>query len=279
MVRKFHTHFLARAGRSNTRKSSTIHHPFHCLLHHQTLSDTSDLTCCLPLNMPGSVPPIRAGSKGRQSRVERRNAIQAVPPVSFPEAASKEAQKSPIPNVAALGGKPSVIMIGQTPDTPTSGRDHTWEQEDLAAATLNNNKVAAHSSTPFFENDPSSVTSESYANTDGMFSNAVTYNNNVTCIRKATKDKLWHGKKFIQSNEEMVFKQETSSVCGFLLRACNVMRYSEATQKSWWKIFSKEVKPALTDHRNNIIKAMQKQFNSKLHCVAAILLLYFPKRI
>ena len=81
-------------------------------------------------------------------------------------------------------------------------------------------------------------------------------------LKENVRAHIFRNVKFWDRDEHGVFSEEPNTVCGIVLRLCNVLAYNqEIHAPTWWR----ETKPLVikthTDQRNNCIKTVHMRYN------------------
>ena len=199
--------------------------------------------------------------------------MTAIPEVAFPEPMENSSQTLVSPKILPPTEFFTNNLTG-APDTPQSSQiaqelsysqqDNTFKDSNIVSPPFIKQPIVATIYGNTNTTVPSSITTS--ANLSAVDQNVYfgsSHQNHIHSIKTATKERLWLAMKFIQSNHDLSFNLDLTSICGFLMMACHVPEDNEGCQRWWWTTYSRYIKPALTDCRNNCIKAMQKQFNGK----------------
>ena len=71
---------------------------------------------------------------------------------------------------------------------------------------------------------------------------------------------LFRKVKFFVLSEHDTYSLDASTVCGLLVKSCNVNKTDAA---EWWHNVKNKICRLLTDHRNNVIKSMRKHYKGE----------------
>jgi hypothetical protein len=78
-------------------------------------------------------------------------------------------------------------------------------------------------------------------------------------VKECIKKQLFRRLKFFDKRKHGPFSNNsTKTVCGLVIKLCNLS--SIETNHAWWKSTRPTILNIHTDHRNNYIKAIGKQF-------------------
>jgi hypothetical protein len=83
-------------------------------------------------------------------------------------------------------------------------------------------------------------------------------------VRDCVKKVLFRKLKFFDKRKYGIFSDNTNTVCGLVIRFCN-MSAVEANHE-WWEKMRPSVMKMHTDHRNNAIKSIMQKFKGKPTC-------------
>jgi len=77
--------------------------------------------------------------------------------------------------------------------------------------------------------------------------------------------------KFWDKDEHGPFSEELNTVCGIVLRLCNVLVQPNVHVPTWWRETKHFVIKTHTDQRNNCIKTVHLRFNGTFSCCAIVM--------
>ena len=81
-------------------------------------------------------------------------------------------------------------------------------------------------------------------------------------LKENVRAHIFRNVKFWDRDEHGVFNEEPNSVCGIVLRLCNVLAYPhEIHAPTWWRETKQLVIKTHTDQRNNCIKTVHLRYN------------------
>jgi hypothetical protein len=95
-------------------------------------------------------------------------------------------------------------------------------------------------------------------------------------VKDIVRDKLFRVVKFFDGEKHGFCSDAPNTVCGIVVRSCNVMFSSCDEMRAWWKEIRKTVIRTIADHRNNCIKAMRIQYRGKESLMGMSSFLFLP---
>jgi hypothetical protein len=147
-------------------------------------------------------------------------------------------------------------QTGVQPNTPTSAMlvpktiqvsGHDVNQHDSAAAGQQQHDLRAVGAMPTLN-----------------MSMAVSPKGVKLILKENVRAHIFRNVKFWDRDEHGVFNEEPNSVCGIVLRLCNVLAYPhEIHAPTWWRETKQLVIKTHTDQRNNCIKTVHLRYNGK----------------
>ena len=82
-------------------------------------------------------------------------------------------------------------------------------------------------------------------------------------VKDIVRDRLFCVIKFFDREKHGFCSDAPNTVCGIVVRSCNLMFSSCDEMRAWWKEIRKTIIRTIADHRNNCIKAMRIRYRGK----------------